>query len=86
MEMQVCQSCGMPMNEEKMMGTEKNGARNPEYCRYCYDEGAFTQPDVTLEGMKEICLPFMKQGGMPEERARAMLDETLPKLKRWARG
>ncbi|NPV90970.1 MAG: transcriptional regulator [Firmicutes bacterium] len=84
MEELHCQSCGMPMGEETLLGTEKDGTRNRDYCVFCYADGAFTQPDMTLEAMKEVCLPFLRQVGMPEEQARALLDENLPRLKRWA--
>lgn len=43
MEMHFCQSCGMPVTEE-LLGTEANGEKNPDYCTYCYQKGAFTFP------------------------------------------
>ena len=83
MDMKVCQSCGMPMHTEEIFGTEANGGKNQEYCIYCFKDGAFQLPNVTMEQMMEICIPFMKEHGMPEEQARAILKEQLPKLKRW---
>ena len=41
MEMKFCQSCGMPLSDE-VFGTEANGAKNEEYCIYCYKDGGFT--------------------------------------------
>jgi hypothetical protein len=78
-----CQSCGMPMSDESLLGTEKDGSKNSEYCKYCYENGAFAQPDATLEGMIEVCVPFMVQEGFKEEDAKAMLASSLPNLKRW---
>lgn len=77
-----CQSCGMPIVEEKMKGTDKNGALTAEFCTYCYQEGTFIQ-DVTMEEMIAICVPHMVDSGMPEKEARALLENTLPNLARW---
>ena len=71
--MHFCQSCAMPMEEEK------------DYCEYCYKDGAFTA-DVTMEQMIEICVPHVL-GGKPyntEEEARAAMQAFFPQLKRWA--
>lgn len=78
-----CQSCGMPLNGQDVLGTEANGNKAEEYCMYCYEGGQFKQPDLTLEGMIEICVPHMKAHKMTEAAARALLKEHLPKLKRW---
>lgn len=44
-----CQSCGMPLAQTADFGTERNGQAATEYCRYCYQNGAWTQPNITLE-------------------------------------
>lgn len=82
MEM-ICQSCGMPMQTEDY-GTNKDGGANSEYCKYCYENGAFTS-DETMEQMIETCVPYMvkEDTGMTEEKARGMLQEVMPQLKRW---
>jgi len=82
MEQKYCQSCGMPMNEE-FYGTEGNNEKNQEYCIYCYENGAFKQPDLTMDQMIEACVPYMKNKGMKEEEARALMNSCLPQLKRW---
>lgn len=83
MENLICQSCGMPMESKEIHGTNNDGSNNEEYCIYCYQKGNFTSPNVTMEEEIEICVPFMKQTGMPEVEARRLLQETLPNLKRW---
>lgn len=75
-----CQSCGMPLLKDEDFGTNNDGSKNEEYCAYCYKDGAFTQ-DVTMEGMIEICVPFMTD--MDKNEATVLLKEQLPKLKRW---
>ncbi len=78
-----CQSCGMPMDEPKLLGSESDGTPSEDFCTYCYQKGQFTQ-DVTLEEMIEICVPHMIDAGMPETEARKLLNENLPQLSRWA--
>jgi len=85
MEEKYCQSCGMPMGEtDEMYGTELNGSKNTEYCKYCYDEGKFTDPDCTLEKMIEICTDIMvNEYNFAREDAKTQCVEGLPTLKRW---
>ncbi len=78
-----CQSCGMPLNDEKLSGTEKDGTQNGDYCIYCYENGEFKQPDISLQEMIEVCVPHMVASGMKENESRSMLDAFLPNLKRW---
>jgi hypothetical protein len=70
---------------DELYGTEADGSKNGDYCKYCYDSGAFTQPDCTMDEMIEFCVPHManEASGMSEEKARAMMNEFFPKLKRW---
>ena len=82
--MTFCQSCGMPLAPGVELGTEADGAKNPDYCGYCYKEGRFTQ-EMTMEEMIGFCAPMMARGnpGMTEEQARAQMDRFFPMLKRW---
>ncbi|MFB5676717.1 effector binding domain-containing protein [Paenibacillus terreus] len=79
-----CQSCGMPIHSEELAGTAANGSLVYEYCKYCYQNGSFTQPDITMEDMIRLSIPFLRQEGWEEEAARSMLSNSLPLLKRWA--
>lgn len=48
-----CQSCSMPLSKDKQGGgTEKNGSHSTTYCSFCYDQGSFTDPNLTLEDMR----------------------------------
>lgn len=80
-----CQSCGMPLANEALLGTDKEGQKSQDYCMYCYELGEFKQPGLTVEEMVEICVPHLKEDGMAEEEARQMLSSFLPGLKRWRR-
>lgn len=53
MEQKFCQSCGMPLNPE-VLGTEKDGSKNEEYCTYCYADGHFTV-ECTMDEMINQC-------------------------------
>jgi hypothetical protein len=77
-----CQSCAMPMQKPEDFGTNANGSQNQYYCRYCYQNGKFTMPDITMEQMIEKCAGIMKQMNIPE----AQIEQTktfIPMLKRW---
>lgn len=81
-----CQSCGMPMRAEGEHGTEAGGALSTEYCTYCYQGGAFTQP-YTMDEMIELCLKFEQERdpGLDVATARAAMGAWFPTLKRWQR-
>jgi hypothetical protein len=79
-----CQSCGMPLNQPADFGTSAGGQRVNDYCQYCYENGRFTQPDLTLEEMVARCTQLLvAQGATPEPAARALMADALPRLKRW---
>lgn len=84
MEQKFCQSCGMPMNNEELYGTEADTSKSADYCKYCYERGSFTF-DGGMEEMIEICVPNMVEGnpGMTKDKARTMMRQFFPMLKRW---
>lgn len=86
MEEKFCQSCGMPLSPE-MLGSEADGTKNPHYCQYCYQNGAFTG-EMTMEEMIEFCVPHMVQAhpDMTAEQARAQMSQFFPMLMRWRKG
>lgn len=80
-----CQSCAMPLGaDQELYATEANGEKNTDYCCYCYKDGAFTS-DIAMEEMIEFCVTQLplEEMGTTEKDARAMMQETFPKLKRW---
>ena len=79
-----CQSCSMPLRRPEDFGTDVAGYRINDYCRHCFVNGAFTEPAITMEQMLERCVTIMAdQHIMPAAKARALMEETLPRLKRW---
>ena len=80
-----CQSCGMPLSDEfKNLGTESDGSPVSEYCMFCYQNGGFTNPDQTVDGMVQSSIDFMTSNlGFSEEQATQMSNDVIRKLKRW---
>ena len=78
----VCQCCGMPL-EDAVLGHEKDGALNEDYCQWCYADGTYTYSN--MDDLIEVCLPHMVDSGFTEEQARAYMKERLPQLDYWKR-
>ena len=47
-DMNICQSCAMPLYSDDVYGTNADGSKNEDYCKYCYVDGKF----VGLNNMK----------------------------------
>lgn len=74
----------MPMGAPEDFGTEADGSASEDYCTHCYQNGAFTWPDATLERMVDFCAGIMaKSMDITVDEAKAKLSESMPKLKRW---
>ncbi|MGL5435543.1 MAG: zinc ribbon domain-containing protein [Lachnospiraceae bacterium] len=81
-----CQSCGMPMEKESDFGTNADVSKNKEYCCYCYKDGAFPDPEMTMEDMIAFNLKFNEENNYPmgpQEEAKRMMEQWFPTLKRW---
>ncbi|MBP5209978.1 MAG: helix-turn-helix domain-containing protein [Clostridia bacterium] len=78
----VCQCCGMPL-EDGIIGRNRDGSLNEDYCRWCYADGTYTYHD--LDDLIEVCVPHMVGQGFSDEQARAHLKEKLPRLDYWRR-
>jgi len=81
--MKYCQSCSMPLDNSELMGTEKDGSPSPEYCRYCYQNGEFTHPGITLAEMKQRMSKLLDKEKLPGDILEAAISR-LPHLKRWS--
>lgn len=81
----VCQSCTMPIDDTADRGTEKNGSKSSEYCKYCYQNGAFVNPGMTLENMQQLITEKMQELDLPVAVSQKSL-QLLPQLKRWRHG
>jgi len=83
----ICQSCGMPISEDKQKGTHKDGSLSDDYCSYCFKTGKFTR-NVTLDEQVEMGLnyypPYAKAKTQEEkDLIKQQTKEFLSHLKRW---
>ncbi|MBN2395744.1 MAG: zinc ribbon domain-containing protein [Candidatus Atribacteria bacterium] len=79
----ICQSCGMPLQKDTDFGTDADRSKNKEYCFHCFKDGKFLDEGITLKEKIEKNVEFAIKMGMPEDAARKMCENILPKLKRW---
>jgi hypothetical protein len=74
----------MPLERPENFGTDEAGYRVNDFCRHCFANGVFTEPDISMQAMLDRCVAIMEQQGiMPAPQARALLSDVLPRLKRW---
>ena len=80
-----CQSCGMVIGDW-FSAKNPDGGESEEWCRFCFKEGAFTEPTVTKEEMIRRTVDLlMRTVRAPEEKARNFAHLLIPQLKRWKR-
>ncbi len=78
-----CQSCGMMFTAPDQHGHEADGAEVEDFCRWCYDDGAYTY-ETTMEDMIEDCAPRMAEAmDWTVDESASLLGAVLPTLKRW---
>lgn len=78
-----CQSCGMPMKKDPNGGgTQLDGSRSLLYCSYCFADGNFTSPEMTVDEMKTLVKGKMKEMGFPGFLA-GFFTKGIPRLQRW---
>ena len=65
-------------------GTNADGSRNTDYCKYCFENGEFTQ-DCTMDEVIDVCVPYIVATipNLDEQTARTQLNKLFPTLKRW---
>ncbi len=82
MEKKICQSCGMPIISEDLLGKNKDGSINNDYCKYCYKNGEFIDK-VSMEEYIAMCSQYGSQAGMTNAEMRQYCKKLFPNLKRW---
>lgn len=78
----VCQSCGMPISSEEVLGTNADGSFNMDYCKFCYQNGEFIDK-VSMKEYIDMCAQYGAQAGMTNEEMQAHCEALFPTLKRW---
>ena len=77
----ICQCCGMPIDDDSILGRDKDGTLNEEYCKWCYADGTYTYNNMAE--LIDVCVKNMVNENFTEEQARSYLKEMLPKLDYW---
>ena len=79
-----CQSCMLPKNNELFeKATEKDGTQNLNYCKLCYENGEFTNPELkTAKDMQKFANDVLKKQGVGKVK-RWFYTIGIPKLDRW---
>ena len=82
--MGFCNSCGRPIVKADY-GTNKDGSLNSYFCKDCFMDGGYTEPDITLSEMiirksKEM---MEKNPRLPETTATGITTNFIPGLRRW---
>ena len=78
-----CQSCGMPMKQDPDGGgTNSDGSRNLKFCSFCFKDGAWVNPGMTLSEMKALVKEKLREMGFPGFMA-GFFTMNMQKLERW---
>ena len=78
----ICQCCGMPL-EDAIIGRNKDGSMNEDYCKWCFADGTYTYSD--MDDLIDVCVTHMVSDSFTEEQARAYMRQILPTLDYWKR-
>lgn len=82
-----CQSCSLPLENDALLGTNKDGSKNLMYCINCYQNGCFTE-NITMETMIQRSINrmnelFKNNPDFNENYSRQKMLEFFPQLERW---
>ena len=73
----------MPLSmDAKGGGTEADGSLSKEYCSHCYQNGQFTNPNLTMPEMQSAVEGKLKEMGMPDNIRQSAVAQ-IPQLGRW---
>ena len=78
----ICQCCGMPL-DDAIIGRNKDGTLNEDYCKWCYADGTYTYSN--MDDLIDVCVSHMANEQFSEEQARSYMKQLLPKLDYWKR-
>ncbi|MCB0442516.1 MAG: zinc ribbon domain-containing protein [Flavobacterium sp.] len=64
-------------------GTNADGTMSKKYCAYCYQNGSFTQPEMTVAEMQDFVRGKMKEMPFYIRIFTGAFVNGIPKLERW---
>ena len=82
MKCSTCQSCGLSFSKE-FSGTNRDRSINDRFCRSCFADGRFTDPQITIDDLERRYLEMARHNDelTLEEAERTI--KILPDLDRW---
>ena len=81
---QICQSCGMGVEHKEEFGTNEDNTYNEKFCIYCFKDGKYTQPNLSIKDMIDKVIEICLQSTLlEEEEAKKFAEDTIPNLERW---
>jgi hypothetical protein len=72
----------MPLDNPELLGTERDGSKSQEYCKYCFQNGAFVNPNMSLKEMTSLVINQMEKRNI-DTKIIDLAVSSLPNLKRW---
>ena len=79
-----CQSCGMPLKKSPNGGgTNADGSISDRYCVYCFENGQFTKPLMSVTEMQDLVKAKIKEMGFPISLFANSFAKKIPQLERW---
>lgn len=79
----ICQCCGMPLEDDGIIGRNRDGTMNEDYCKWCYADGTFTYNN--MNELIDVCVQNMIGENFTSEQARKYMEKLLPTLDYWKR-
>ena len=67
----VCQCCGMPLEDDSIIGRNNDGTLNEDYSKWCYADGTYTYHN--MDELLDICVKNMVNENFTEEQARSYM-------------
>lgn len=85
-----CESCAMPLTLKGISnnGSELSGKSSEEYCKYCFENGSFIEPNITYDEMLIKGTNGIKNGTGNKLNKYFMIKfypRLLKKTKRWSK-
>lgn len=72
----------MPLKKDPKFKTLDLKEDIPEYCSFCFENGSFKNPNISLKEMQKLAIAKMKSFGIPTVFA-WFFSRKIAKLKRW---
>jgi hypothetical protein len=74
-----CQSCGKVFSSMVKLGLEQNGSESKSFCNSCYQNGQFTEPNITFTEIEQRALTTVER----TKKEKRLLSKLLKNLERW---